>query len=110
MTENSGRERPDDLFAVYSEQLPEAMDEKMRVGRQRHGDSWLDIEPQYAFRRMEEEFYEFRQAVEHDRDEMGAIEELADMVNFGLMFLAHERSRDTGSSQNDSLSEGGGDE
>jgi NTP pyrophosphatase (non-canonical NTP hydrolase) len=63
---------------------------KFQDGREKYGDSWQHRDPEYLIRRMEEEFYEFRQAAEHDRSETAALEELADMVNFGLMFLIQQ--------------------
>lgn len=85
---------PEDLFDAYSDVLPKMMKAKMEAGRQKYGDSWVECGPKYMIRRMEEEFYEFRQAVEHDRDDAGAIKELADVVNFGLMFLSHMEADD----------------
>lgn len=85
------REEPTDLLAVYQEQLPEAIEEKMAVGERRWGASWEDSHPDYMIRRMEEEFYEFRQQLEHKNGEIAAVEEMADMVNYGLMALALTR-------------------
>lgn len=76
---------------TYQDDVAHLSKRKFEEGRKKYGDSWTDAEPEYLIRRMEEEFYEFRQAVEHDRDEDGALEEVADMVNFGLMFLAQHR-------------------
>lgn len=78
------------LFRTYQSTLDEKSEEKFHKGKEKYGDAWLDVEPEYLCRRMEEELYEFRQAVEHYRDDEEAIEELADMMNFGLMYLIRE--------------------
>lgn len=74
---------------------------KYDAGKQKYGDSWLDSEPYYHLDRMEEEFYEFRQAVLHDRDPEAAIEELADVVNYGLMFAILTGLYDTATERED---------
>lgn len=91
---------------TYQDDVAHLSKRKFEEGRKKYGDSWTDAEPEYLIRRMEEEFYEFRQAVEHDRDEDGALEEVADMVNFGLMFLAQHREihTETGDSMDESVS------
>jgi len=71
---------------TYRDELVRWSKDKMQKGRRKYGTSWHSADPDYLLRRMEEEFYEFRQAVEHDRDKEEALEELADMVNFGLMY------------------------
>jgi len=65
-----------------------------RFGRKQeeYGDSWVETEPDYLWRRFEEEMYEFRQAVEHKRDGEEAGEQLADALNFALMFYARVRT------------------
>ena len=70
-----------------ADRLPDSMEEKNKQGRMKYGDSWVESHPDHPLRRMEEEFMEFRQAVEHYNDEEMAVEELADIVNYGLMFL-----------------------
>lgn len=79
---------PNDRIERYQNNVDHLMSEKWDQGRVKYGDTWVDSHPDYHIRRMEEEFYEFRQAVEHDRHEGAALEELADIVNYGLMFLA----------------------
>lgn len=80
------------LFSFYRDELPTEMREKMSIGEHKYGNSWIHGEPDYFYRRMEEELYEFRQAVEHDQDYDKAIEELADIVNFALMYLSTSES------------------
>jgi len=88
---------------TYQDDVAHLSKKKFRDSRAKYGDSWTNAEPEYLLRRMEEEFYEFRQAVEHDRDEVEALEEVADIVNFGLMFLSQHPAVDTGTGggQND---------
>lgn len=64
------------------------MEAKHKHGRQKYGDSWTGADPDYPLRRSEEEDLENRQAVEHDRDREKALEELADYVNYRLMYIA----------------------
>ena len=64
----------------------------MQANQDEYGDSWRGASPEYLYWRFEEEFYEFRQAVESGADRDEAIEELADIVNFGLMFLERVRA------------------
>lgn len=78
---------PHDHRLVLADLLRKAMEDKHEQGREKYGDSWTDAHPDYHLRRMEEEFMEFRQAVEHYRDEDQAIEELADVVNYALMYV-----------------------
>lgn len=77
--------------AEYRIALNEAMDEKMQIGRERYGDAWTECDPDYLLRRAEEEFYELRQATEHDWDYDAAVRELADFANFALMYIAASR-------------------
>lgn len=74
-----------------SEELPELIEKKRTLGYQKYSDMWTDASSYYLYRRMQEELYEFRQAVEHDQDKDEAMKELADVVNFGLMFLVVEQ-------------------
>lgn len=79
--------KPNDaLMALLTETKEEAL-RKFDKNKSKYGDSWQEVEPKYLLRRMEEEFYEFRQEVEHNGTVEGAIEELADLNNFALMFL-----------------------
>lgn len=80
----------EEAFDAYSEKIPTIAAEAMEAGRSKYGDSWLDVEPEYAWRRTEEELYELRQATEHDRDVREALKEIADMENFAKMFVALE--------------------
>lgn len=73
-------------FETFRDDVLRWSSRKMDKGRRKYGDSWVDASPEYLLRRMEEEFYEFRQAVEHDKDKQKAMEELADIVNFGIMY------------------------
>lgn len=68
--------------------IPDRARAKFNSARERYGDSWVNLDdPTYLLRRMEEEFYEFRQAVEHYEDPEMAFEELADIINFALMYI-----------------------
>lgn len=61
--------------------------EKFEDKKGQRGNYWKHEEPEYHLRRMEEEFYEFRQAVEHYNSPEDALEELADILNFALFYL-----------------------
>lgn len=78
---------PEAEFDAMWELFAEAADEKYEGGVEKYGYAWHDADPEYLCRRMEEEFYEFRQAVEHYQDPEAAAEELGDFVNFALMYL-----------------------
>lgn len=78
---------PRKMVNRHRDSVVDASVEKMLSGQEKYGDAWLDVEPEYLLRRMEEEYYEFRQAVEHDQDVEAAIGEMADVLNFGLMYL-----------------------
>ena len=86
-----------DLIEEYHLFASRSAHEKWERGKGDYGDAWKDCDPEYMIRRMEEELYEFRQAVEHNRDEQEALEEIGDIINFGLMFLALNDLSDTGS-------------
>lgn len=75
------------MMAEMRNSLPSEMKQKKVQSAEKYGNSWThQHEPEYYLRRAEEEFYEFRQAVEHDRDLEAAMEELADVCNFALMY------------------------
>lgn len=76
-----------DALERYMGRLPEEMERKFERGREKYGDAWLEADPVYLRERMEEEMYEFRQSVEHYQDADEAVIEMADFVNFGLMYL-----------------------
>lgn len=75
------------MIRTTQDRVHDWMLRKFEKGRKKYGDSWKDVEPEYMWRRMQEEMMEFRQAVEHDKDAKQAIKELADIVNFGIMFM-----------------------
>lgn len=77
-----------ELRDELAERLPEVMEEKHQYGRDKYGDSWTEAHPDYPLRRSEEEGMENRQAVEHYRSREKALEELADYVNYRLMYIA----------------------
>lgn len=86
---------PEALLEAHRASVGEESARKMEAGREKYGDAWLDEDPEYLLRRMEEEFMEFRQAVEHDKDVDAAIEEMGDIENFGLMYLVRAQMEDT---------------
>ena len=89
MSENdtyTGDSDHDELMAELRGDVRVSADVKYDKGKREYGDSWLDADPWYCLDRMEEEFFEFRQAVIHHQDPDSAIEEMADMLNYGLMF------------------------
>lgn len=75
------------MIRSIQDQVHDWMLRKFEKGQKKYGETWKDVDPDYMWRRMEEEMMEFRQAVEHDRDFKQAIKELADMVNFGIFFV-----------------------
>lgn len=80
----------EELFWYYRAMLEDMSDEKFESGKEKYGDAWEDTDPEYLYRRFEEEQMEFRQAVEHYRDQREAMKEMGDMVNFGIMYLIKE--------------------
>lgn len=74
-------------FRELLREVRQFADTKFISSKDKYGDSWQNCEPEYLYKRMEEEFYEFRQAVEHDQDKMKALQELADLNNFAIMYL-----------------------
>lgn len=87
-----------DAFEPSLRSILQRARQKKWDARERYGDSWAWAhEPEYYLRRAQEEFMEFRQAVEHDRDKQQAISELADVLNYSTMYLLrafHDRDGD----------------
>lgn len=95
MSDGDTAEDRNSQIHTYHGDVSHLSKQKFKRGQVKYGNQWMDADPEYLIRRMEEEFYEFRQAVEHDRDEEGSLEELADIVNFGAMFLAQHMDGDS---------------
>ena len=93
-----GNERERTMREIQDE-LPQMVESKWQQGQEKYGDAWLDADPWYCLDRMEEEFYEYRQAVVHHQDSEAALAELADLVNYGLMFAVLTGLYDTDTDQ-----------
>lgn len=84
----------EELYQELKSRLPQAMETKMKKGRERWGDEWVDGEAWYMYDRTEEERMEWRQEVFHYNRMYEALKELADFNNYAIMCMALQFSED----------------
>lgn len=87
MTDGGGVD-PRDLLTGYFSEFHDLMDSEFQKGQEKWGDGWMDADPAYLDRRVEDCFHQYRKAREAHRDERAALEAIASMANYPLMALA----------------------
>lgn len=75
-------------FDVYRDALMRIADEEMEEGKAKYGDSWLNADPEYMWRRMQDKLNNIRYQTEHKIDEEEALEEFGHLINYITMYMA----------------------
>lgn len=79
--------KPEAVFQLIWSRAIREGSANFEAGKEKYGDSWEDTNPEYLWRRFEEERLEFRQEVEHYQCAEDAIGEMGDFMNFAVMYL-----------------------